>query len=36
VGVLFAGAWVEGEHILADGAVLSGRLAGRNISAAKR
>ena len=36
VGVLFAGAWVEGEHILADGAVNSGRLAGRTIAAAKR
>jgi len=36
VGVLFAGAWVEGEHILADGAISSGRLAGRSIAAAKR
>ncbi len=36
VGVLFAGAWVEGEHILADGAVNSGRLAGRTIASAKR
>ena len=36
VGVLFAGAWVEGEHILADAAIASGRLAGRSIAAAKR
>jgi hypothetical protein len=36
LGVLFAGAWVEGEHILADGAISSGRLAGRSIAAAKR
>ena len=35
-GILFAGTWVEGEHILADAAVHSGRTAGRNISAAKR
>ena len=35
-GVLFAGTWVEGEHILADGAIVSGRLAGRSIAAAKR
>ena len=32
LGVLFAGSWVEGEHILADAAVASGRLAGRSIS----
>lgn len=35
-GILFAGTWVEGEHILADAAVHSGRTAGKNISAAKR
>ena len=35
-GLLFAGTWVEGEHILADGAVHSGRSAGKNIATAKR
>ena len=35
-GVLFAGTWVDGEHILADAAVDSGRAAGRNISVANR
>jgi len=32
LGILFAGPWVEGDHILADAAVASGRLAGRSIS----
>ena len=33
-GILLAGAWVESEHILADGAVLSGKIAGQNIARA--
>ena len=33
-GVLLAGAWVESEHSLADGAVASGRKAGRLIAKA--
>ena len=35
-GILFAGAWVENEHLLADAAVDSGRSAGRSISSALR
>lgn len=35
-GVLFAGAWVEGEHILADAAIDAGRRAGRTVSSALR
>ena len=34
-GLVFAGTWVQGEHILADAAVHSGRAAGKSISAAK-
>tara|TARA_B110000444_G_scaffold181091_1_gene169868 strand:- start:5733 stop:6869 length:1137 start_codon:yes stop_codon:yes gene_type:complete len=36
MGVLFAGAWVESEHILSDGAVQSGRMAGKSIASAQR
>ena len=31
-GILLAGAWVESEHILSDGAVASARLAAESIA----
>jgi hypothetical protein len=32
LGVVLAGSWVESDHMLADGAVSSGRKAGRLIA----
>ena len=33
-GFLMAGSWVESEHVLSDGAVFSGKIAGQNIAKA--